>query len=395
MAESTPLDAITAARIELLLNHPFFGTLALYLKPQEGELWCGSAATDGRCLYYDSSFVSTLSREECVFLVAHEVMHCALGHLWRRGDRDRERWNVAIDLTVNTALVDAGLTMPAGGLYDAKLRNKSAEEVYARLPDTVYRSPFDMHLESSDRIGTPQPGSAHAKAAWALRARQALTAAKGNGEVPAGLERLIGASCRAQVDWRSLLAMFIIRNARNDYTWFPPNRRFLGRGFILPSLRSQMGDVVVGLDTSGSISQSDLDAFVAEIRSISAMLPVRLTLMACDAEVQEVLSFDMHESVNVPAVRGGGGTDFKPVFDRVEREGMDPTCLVYLTDGLGTYPTEPAPYPVLWVIRRPFSDQQQTWAAATPPWGMVVTVEYEPATGMGSAERRASSSPYP
>ena len=67
--------------------------------------------------------------------------------------------------------------------------------------------------------------------------------------------------------------------------------------------------------------------------------------------------------------KGGGGTDFRPVFNEVEDRGIDPACVVYLTDGWGVYPEEEPPYPVLWVLTQEPSNPNYH-----PPFGEVVTL---------------------
>jgi predicted metal-dependent peptidase len=77
---------LTRARTQLLLNQPFFGTLCLRLKLVAGEL--PTMATDGRRIVYDPAFVEELTAAELEAVLAHEVLHCALGHHCRRGERD-------------------------------------------------------------------------------------------------------------------------------------------------------------------------------------------------------------------------------------------------------------------------------------------------------------------
>jgi len=97
------------ARTSLLLDHPFFGTLLFRLaaKPQSS---IKTMATDGVSLYYNSDFVETLTAAELQGTLAHEVMHPALQHHTRRGDRDQKRWNMACDDAINPLLLEAGLT---------------------------------------------------------------------------------------------------------------------------------------------------------------------------------------------------------------------------------------------------------------------------------------------
>jgi hypothetical protein len=122
---------LTRARTQLLLNQPFFGTVCLRLKLMPGAV--PTMATDGCRIVYDSAFVEDLKPAELEAVLAHEVMHCALGHHCRRGERDPALWNQAADLAINPILVSNGFTLPAGALLDPAFDNLSAEEIYARL----------------------------------------------------------------------------------------------------------------------------------------------------------------------------------------------------------------------------------------------------------------------
>ena len=87
-------------------------------------------ATDGVSLFYNPAFVETLNAAELAGVLAHEVMHPALQHHTRRGDRDRKRWNMACDYAINPLLLDAGLTLPKDVLIDHRFRGMSAERIY-------------------------------------------------------------------------------------------------------------------------------------------------------------------------------------------------------------------------------------------------------------------------
>ena len=130
---------IVAARVEMLLSEPFFGSLALRLDCQERPDVTKTVATDGVMLAYNPDFVTSISQKELVGVIAHEVLHCAHGHMWRRNARDFQKWNVACDLAINQILVDACFTLPKGILIDSQFSGMSAEAIYSKLPDSQYR----------------------------------------------------------------------------------------------------------------------------------------------------------------------------------------------------------------------------------------------------------------
>jgi len=157
-------DKIIAARTSLILEQPFFGSLALRLKVQ-ADSSCKTAWVDGRTLGYNPAFVDSLSHDEITALVAHEVMHCALGHPWRRDGREIERWNIACDKTINTHLKETGFTLPPDAYYsEGEEVGKSAEWIHGHLPDPNPQQPQpgededEQDEESEDEDGETQPG---------------------------------------------------------------------------------------------------------------------------------------------------------------------------------------------------------------------------------------------
>src|SRR6266478_3281441 len=146
----TPAVRIQKARTALLLDHPFFGSLLFRL----GGRASGSIqtmATDGVSLFYNPEFVETLNAAELAGVLAHEVMHPALQHHTRRGDRDRERWNMACDYAINPLLQDAGLRLPKDVLIDHRFRGMSAERIYNLIEEQQDR-------DSSNGEGENQNG---------------------------------------------------------------------------------------------------------------------------------------------------------------------------------------------------------------------------------------------
>ena len=381
----TPEQRLVRARTQLLLNQPFFGTLAVRLKLLPGEL--PTMATDGRRIVYNPQFVQQLKPAELEGVVAHEVMHCALAHHCRRGNRNPQVWNQAADYAVNPLLLSAGMTLPAGVLVNPEFANLSAEEIYARLsqqasgsmPDQPPTSPSPGSSPGRSPAPADQPADAgppthppgvgevldavdedgkpasHAslerqKREWAIATEQALRSAQACGREPAGIERTLNEARESAIDWRSVLRDFIAATRPSDYRWTPPNRRFVSRGLYLPSVeRSGAGEMVIVVDTSGSIGSVELDQFAGEINAIAVDVePERVHVVYCDAAVQGVEEFEQGELVLLhPA--GGGGTDFRPAFEWVSEKGIDPKCLIYLTDlCCRSYPHD-VDYPVLWV----------------------------------------------
>jgi predicted metal-dependent peptidase len=324
-------------------------------------------ATDGKQLVYNPEFINRFSLEEHIGLVAHEVMHLALAHHARRGHRDKERWNIAADLAVNPLLIDAGFTLPSGGCipgegtYADLPAGKSAEEYYALLPD---ESGGESESQEEGQNPCPDPGGCggvmdpsdgspaackEAEAEAAVAVSQAQRVAQQRGELPGGIARLVQQVLQPMVDWRETLRAFVSRLARNDYSWAHPNRRFIHQGLYLPGLRSEeLGDAVLAVDTSGSIDRATLDRFASEAEGILQAYDCTLTILYHDSRVQHVQTWRSTDGPLTLEPKGGAGTDHHPVFEWVAEQGVDPACLVCLTDLASSFPTEPPAYPVLW-----------------------------------------------
>lgn len=337
---------LAAARSKLIMGQPFFGMLALRLALVERSD-IPTLAVDGKSVFYNPQFVIDLSDRLCQSAMAHEVMHCVLAHIGRRGSREPKRWNYAIDYAANLVLKDSGFEIGDGWLLDEKYRDMTAEQIYPLLPEKLGDGKGGGPL---DEVMDGNADSTETDAIeWKVATLQAAAAAKAQGKLPAGLDRFVEHLTKPQVDWRAQLRQFITQISKDDYAWSRPNRRYLSAGLYLPGLYSEnMGPVVVGIDTSGSITPQVLSAFGSEIRAlVQAVRPSELHVVYCDAEVNHVDVFTPHDDMQFKP-HGGGGTAFKPVFDYVAEKGLRPECLVYLSDLYGQHNFEQPDFPTLW-----------------------------------------------
>lgn len=353
------LKRLSAARTALVLDHPFFGALALKLTPIEcDDSITKTMATDGRSLFYNVAFVDSMSDQHLVGLYAHEVMHPAMQHHTRREDRDPERWNIAADHAINPLIIEAGMTLPPGALLDPQYAGLSAEQIYSKLPPPT---PGDQ--QPGEVLDAPEPSQDAAE--WQVAVKQATAAAQMMGHLPASLKIAVEQQTASKVDWKALLRRFVQQTAASDYSWKLPNRRYMSGGIYLPELRSEtMPPIVVAVDTSGSTS-AFIPMFAAELQAIvDECRPESTYVIYCDAEVQRVDHFERGEPVEMH-VEGGGGTRFDPPFDYVDVEQLSPSCFIYLTDGEGRFPESIPDYPVLWAMT----------GKIVAPWGESLQIE--------------------
>ena len=180
-------------------------------------------------------------------------------------------------------------------------------------------------------------------------AQQAMQAGKLGGE----MARMVDFLLQPQLPWRNLISRYLNSMARDDYTYTRPSTR-RGDPAIYPSLRSAQLDITIAIDTSGSISMTEIQEFVSEIDSLKAQMRARVTLIACDSEMSVDCPwvFEPWDEFRLPkSIKGGGGTRFTPVFDWAYQQDKTPDILVYFTDGEGEFPKIEPTFDVLWLVK--------------------------------------------
>ena len=367
LAATNRLSArLSGSMLRLRRASPFFATLAMHARFVETSD-IPTAATDGRDVFYNASFLNELSDPHLDGVMLHEVLHAALAHVVRRGRRDARLWNISADVVVNGLVLGNGFDLPEGHVRDTAREGLSVEEVYAALEaepnndeggpdyDDLLDVPGEGEVAEGDLDGEAHtPSSLRAQRAramerhWDRIARQAATAQRssGRGDVALGVARAFGLEVPATVDWRAVLWQFVAR-ARSDFASF--DRRFTYRGLYLETLENEDLDVDVCVDTSGSIDEAALALFGAELDAILRAYPgVRCRLWYADADVYG--PWELQGGDPLPPPVGGGGTDFAPFFAAVEAADSQEGVCVYLTDGYGAFPEMEPSRPTLWVV---------------------------------------------
>ncbi len=196
---------------------------------------------------------------------------------------------------------------------------------------------------------------------------QAVSRARHMGSLPAGLDRQVERAVPGALDWRELLQRFLAACADNDYTWTTPNRRYLFQDIYMPSrLEQRLRHVVVAVDSSGSVDTPTLALFMGELDRLLEDYDTTLTVLFHDTRVHRVQTLSRFDDPGALAPAGGGGTDFRPVPEAVEREGIAPSCLLWFTDlQCSRFPRDPG-YPVMWICPGDGGEP--------PPFGEVVRI---------------------
>ncbi len=374
---------IDCARWWALSEQPFYGSLLMRLAIVETDT-CQTAATDGRSIKINPTWAAGLTDEELRFILLHETLHCAHMHQWRLPAT--ERGNIAGDHEINLTLETLpGVSMPAGGCADPQYRGKSCEEILGSMPDEQPEQDQGQGSGAGDPgagddgqgqpgQGKPDPcgsftapspddGSQTAQEAaqaaqdlrdyWEQAVVQAAQAAQalGKGAMPADLARILERIKSQPIDWRQELAEFLRQAGAGKNDWARAARRHAWQSVIYPRRKpDNLGVIICARDTSGSINGPILAEFSALIDDCVSVTGARVLVIDCDAAIQG--EYWIEAGMGCPTTaQGGGGTDFRPVFERAKEladSGEHVAGIVYLTDLEGTEPDE-TEFPALWL----------------------------------------------
>jgi predicted metal-dependent peptidase len=402
-----------AARTRLILERPFIGALVMHLPLTPADsAWCGTVATDARAFYFNPDYIAELTLAQTQFVLAHEAMHCALGHFARRSHRTRHRWDIATDHAVNLLLIDEGLKPPPGALANPEFRGLSAEEIYPLIPPDTMDKTLDRHVfdestapeesesggagrgraqrrqeehgkgrgdaqdnsveqrgDSWDDAGNERRRNVSASTAppreqgptereelarqWQNRIMvSAAQQARRAGRLGESWLRAIDEFVQPRLPWRQLLARYMMSVARDDYSFQRMSRR--EGDALLPRLASGEVDLYIALDTSGSIGDEELKQFTTEVDALKGQIRAHVTLHACDEKLDPKgpWTYQTWEPIALPEkMGGGGGTSFVPVFDWIASQHVRPDLLLYFTDAEGEFPAAAPDYPVIWLVK--------------------------------------------
>lgn len=411
------------SRMRLLCNNGFYGLLLMNARIGLDEE-CETAYTDGDRIMFSPAFMDELNDGELDFVMMHEVLHMALRHCPRNGERDPQLFNIACDVVVNSNIMHScggdeksisigkyGVSMHLAPNGEEGYRY-TVEEVYEMLkknskgsggrsgngsggrsgngssgsggssggPKTQKRGSgkagegdWDDHEKWTERDGDSASEENEKAAIWAQRVLQAAQAMenrpKDAGDLPLCAEREIKRLTESSVDWRELLNDFVTERI-TDYSFSPPDRRYGDTGFFLPDLNqpeAEVENILFMVDASGSMTDEQLSEAFSEVKGAIDRFDGALTgwLGFFDAAVTEPQRFEEVEDLKKIKPKGGGGTSFSVIFDYIRKrfDGDEVAAVVILTDGYAAFPRKEAAdgLPVLWLIN---NDEIK------PPWGL-------------------------
>lgn len=360
-------DPMSIAKSRMMLRHTFFASLLVAMPlvalPDDHPFWCGrkpTACTDMQKIYYSASFMASLSKDVQLFVLGHEVMHPALKHGFRMRGCDPELRNIAQDFAINIMMRDAGFTIWKEAYLDmfmgkpVNFKGMSAEQIYPELLKMVKEGGGkgggkgnqgglggdvrEPNLSGEERMKVERQIN--------QRVAQAAQAAAMCGQMKGDLAQMVAGILNPPLPWQDLLKDFATQFAPTDESWSHRNRRI--QHTYMPGRRGYaMGEMVVAIDTSGSIRSDELAQAERELDEIAETVkPDRIRVVYCDVEVSGEEVFERGDELKIHPV-GGGGTDMRVVLSYIER--YDPIVAVLITDGFTPWGKEP-PYPLVSIL---------------------------------------------
>ena len=337
-----------------------------------------TAATDGRDEWYNSDFVDTLIDAELRALIIHECKHKMYKHLttwaWVADKYGHSLTNQAMDYVINLEIVDENpddfCKLPACALLDVKYRGMTTAQVANALhqdqqqpkqpkpeggsgtPDNKSGGMDDHDWDGAKEMTQAEQADLAKEIDEAMR-QGALAAAK----MGKGGNTDFGDLLKPQVDWREALREFVTSTCTgSDYqSWRQPHRKYLGHEMYMPiGISEHVEELVLAIDTSGSIGRDVLTKFMSEVKSVcDVVMPDRVRILYWGSTV---VADEVYEVQDIPNIVkstkpvGGGGTDATCVPDYMRANNIKPQATVMLTDGhvwggWGTWDN-----PLLWCI---------------------------------------------
>lgn len=336
-----------------------------------------TAYTDGRNKRYGRAFMEKQSDAKLRGLIMHENLHVALKHVGRFTKEFKDNpmlINVATDYAVNDIIMsmnDKGFCeLPEGGLYDEKFHNWSAREIYNYLKSTLPPQPkvsisvsggqgegsgegqsqsikinidgkelevstTDEHDFGANEMSIAEQAQLSDAIDRALR-EGGILAGRMGAKVPRSIEELL----EPKINWRDALREFVTSATRgsDEYTWRKFNKRLMANDIYMPSLENEsVGELVVAIDTSGSIGSVELTEFASELASIcSNVTPEKVRVLWWDTAVHGEQVFDQNSYANIAGLlkpQGGGGTHVSCVSEYIVKNKVNAEAILMFTDG--------------------------------------------------------------
>ena len=307
-----------------------------------------TAATNGRDVMYNPKFIDTLNDKELNYVVLHEALHKVYQHmhLWKKLWKENPMLaNMAADYVVNYAIYEADehseiAQRPDSALFDLAYKGMTTKQIFDMLKKSSefvkQQAGHDTHdWEGAEALSDDEVKETAKQIDQALRQGEII-----RGKMQGNKNRAVNEILEPKVNWREQLREFVNATCKNkDRTsWKRPHKRFIGHDIYMPSMIGEsIGQVVVGIDTSGSIGQKELNEFLSEVVAIcDDVSPSSIELLYWDTAVAGHETYnqgDYKALVQSTKPAGGGGTHVGCVNQYIQDKRIEPEAVIILTDG--------------------------------------------------------------
>ncbi len=349
----------------LILEQPFYGLFLISLN----KVWRNDLPTAGvsisginQQLAINPEFWASLNDDVKKGVLIHELMHIAFNHLVTRDNyQDKKLFNIAADLEINQYIDEDWL--PENGIFldtfpELDLPVRAGTDKYYKLLQQAHEdgtspqldemlSEDDFHFtwgEGIDSLTDAEKKLIQKQVEHQLK--DVVEGIKDRGNIPGHFRELINNIFHqepAKFDWKGYLRRFA-GNSNKIYTKKTrrkPNKRYDGN----PALKIKMRNhVLLAVDTSASVSSSELQEFLSEMNHIHKT-GTEITVVQCDTHMHDPEAFNPKKEFKV---KGRGGTDFQPVIDHYNKNSKKYTSIIYFTDGECSSPNN-VRCKILWV----------------------------------------------
>lgn len=389
------------SKMRILCNNGFYGLLLMHMK-YGLDAECGTAYTDGKVIRFDPKFLDELNDDELDFIMMHEILHVALQHCFRGRELEKELYNIACNIVVNSNILLSNnmdtrtITLRSDGEAMHLAPNGkegyeyTAEEVYNMLQKNLGMN--NAKLQSNGKTkNTTNIIDNHTKwqqiekneeleELWISRLDEVSKTIEIRDSIinretmPAFAQRRLKELKNAQTDWREILIDFLQEEVV-DYSFMPPDRRFDDCPFFLPDFNDKdikPENILFMIDTSASMKDDMVTAAYSEVKGAIEQFNGKLIGMLgfFDAVVIEPVPFENEEEFEMIKAIGGGGTNFQIIFNYVKEYMTDnlPVSIIILTDGYAPFPkeSEAMGIPVIWLLNN---------EKVNPSWGKVARIK--------------------
>ena len=384
-------ETISKCIIQVKRECHFFGALMLFAEIHPDKS-IDTAATDGKKIMVNENFLASLKSSEQNALLLHEVLHMALLHVTRRGQRDGYVWNIAADIVVNDLIIrNTKFKLPQGAIIEKRYKDKSVEHIYEDLLKKNKYKKIKFESSMIDILDKQQEGEdqdasdkklteaeiEEVESFWRDKlevlknADQFDSKNNGQGSIPGGMGIEIESILEPEVDWRHALWKYV---GKTPADFDDLDRRFFYRGLYLEGLLTEALEVSVCIDTSGSVSDTLLEQFLAELKGILRSYPhVKCDLFYGDTELFGPYPIQTIEET--PKAMGRGGTSFRPFFKYLQNNQNNlmgaHKVSIYFTDGYGDFPSKEPEDPTMWLVCKDGLESKEF------PFGEVVRISTE------------------